>query len=504
MNPMVKNEEVKRDSLKKSSFFNIIIKVVVYLLPLITTPYLYRTLSVTGVGTYSYQSAYVTYFMLIAVFGFQEYGTKEISSATSSREKMSERFWSIFAAQLLLGAACLIIYFAMVFAHVFSTSAEDLSYCLLSLFIISSSLDITFFFQGIEKFKSIAIRSLIVKLLNFILIFVFIHGTSDYIAYVLIMGGSTLVSNVLMFFPLIKYVNKPTFHHVYLFKDIRNSSLYFISALAITLYSNFSKTFLGIFYDNTQVGYYESTGRITSVIYYVAIAILPIIFSRNIYLLSQGKEEEAKGLINVAFNAIMDFVFPAVVGILCTSAVFVPWFFGEDDAPAVPMMMICCLALPFVTTSRIVNYSYFLPKNKIGQANILLLIVTAFSLLINYLLVRFVGPLGASYATLGTEAFSALLFVFFSRKYVDYKKVCKSLIKPFDAALVMGIFYYLFATALSSHNAKVVMILDVVLSMALYAGLLLLFKDDFFYPQVRKYTLLFKNKIKARKEARQK
>jgi O-antigen/teichoic acid export membrane protein len=499
---MEKNQShtvTQRDSLKKSSFFNILMKFVIYLIPLITTPYLYRTLTVAGVGTFSYQYAYVTYFMLVALFGFNEYGTKEISSVSDDKAKMSERFWSIFSAQLVMGVGCLLVYFILVFCHVFGDASENLSYCLLSLFIIGNTMDITFFYQGIEKFQSIAIRTLLIKVLNLAFIFIFVHSASDYLPYVAIMSISWLLSNGIMFIPLFKYINKPTFKNVFLFKDIRNSAIFFVSALAITLYSTFGKTILGLLYDNTQVGYFESATKIRDVINSVAFAVVPVVFSRNTYLITAGRKEEAKELLYKTFNATMDFVLPATVGLVCTASVFVPWFFGTEDAPAIPMMIIIAFVIPLVSTTRILDMAYYLPNGKMKTVNIVLVSVAAVSLAMNYLMIKYIGPNGAAWATLATEFLSAVFFLFFCRKEIDIRRIFKSLIKPFDAALIMGIVYYLISTVLASHSAKLVMVIDVIVCVLLYGTLLLLFKDDFLYPQFIKYKTAFKSKLASKK-----
>ena len=52
-NKVEQQKEIKRDSLKKSSIFNITIKLLTYLIPLILSPYVYRVLTFSGVGSYT-------------------------------------------------------------------------------------------------------------------------------------------------------------------------------------------------------------------------------------------------------------------------------------------------------------------------------------------------------------------------------------------------------------------------------------------------------------------
>ena len=497
MNNNIEQPVVKRDSLKKSSFFNILIKVFAYIIPLILSPYLYRTLNVSGIGEYTFQYSYVSYFMLVAAFGFDSYGSKAITTATNSKEEMTKRFWSVYYAKLFLGTVCLIIYFSMVFSHVFGDSSSIVSYCVLSLFIVGTMTDVTFLFTGIEKFQSISLRTLFIKLVNLVLIFIFVHKETDFLAYVIIMSASFLLSSLAMYFPLHKYIGKPVFHGLNIWEDIKGASFFLIPSLAVTAYSTFGKTILGLFYDSTQVGYYESAVKVESVITSISYAVVPILLARNSYLIAIGRQKESDELISKGFNALMDLALPACVGVFCISDVFVPLFFGSADAQAIPMLKIACFAIPFVVISGIVNYAYLIPRGKLKQVNIIPLIVCAFSFVCNLLTIRFIGPNGAAISLLFTEILSAVIFFFCSRKDINYRVILKKIIKPFDSALIMGIFYFLANKILTMFfSVNVSMVICIILCAILYGVLLILFKDDFCY----QYYKNIKFKIIARKQ----
>ncbi len=490
-------KEMKRDSLKTSSFFNILIKVLAYLFPLILSPYLYRTLGVAGIGQYTYEYSYVSYFMLVASFGFDTYGAKEITINSDSKEKLTQRFWSLYISKMIFGFVCLIVYYSLIFSRVFGDESSFLSYSLLSMFIIGTMTDITFFFTGIEKFKSISLKTLLVKLVSFILVFIFVHSNADYIAYVCIMSVSFLLASLVMYFPLRTYIGRPSKIGLSLWGDIKASSAFFVPALAVTAYATFGKTFLGLFYDNTQVGYYESAVKLESVFTSISFAVVPVLLSRNSYLISRGEKEQSAGVINKAFNALMDFSLPCCIGLFCIANVFIPLFFGADDTPAVPMLRILCFSIPFVVISSIVNYAYLIPYGKMKLVNLIPLSVCLSSLLASFLMIKYIGPVGAAYATLFTEILSALLFFLFSRKAIPYKEVGKRTLRPLIASLLMGGFYYginkLLCLALSP---KISMVIDILLSALLYFALLFLFKDPFFYG----FMCALKEKMKGRKQ----
>ena len=65
-------------SLKKNLTYQTIYQVLVTITPLITSPYLSRKLGAAGLGIYSYTQSIVNYFVLFAMLGFINYGTRTI------------------------------------------------------------------------------------------------------------------------------------------------------------------------------------------------------------------------------------------------------------------------------------------------------------------------------------------------------------------------------------------------------------------------------------------
>lgn len=214
------------------------------------------------------------------------------------------------------------------------------------------------------------------------------------------------------------------------------------------------------------------------------------------FLISQGKDEEAKNLIYKTFNVIMDITLPCVLGIICVADVFMPLYFGSDGSNAVLMMDILALSLPFIAFSSIINYSYIIPKGKMKLSNAIYLCAGILNIIVVYLLVKFIGNDGIAYAVLFTEAFVAIVFTYYSHLYIDFKKVMKTMIKPLDASLIMAVVYLLGNKVLTKFiSANKAMVLMIVVSVIVYSLFLYLFKDEFAYPLANKYLAKIKSKF---------
>ena len=65
-----------KNSIIKNYIYNLLYQILVIILPIITTPYLARTIGPEGTGIYSYTISIVTYFILFGSLGIALYGQR--------------------------------------------------------------------------------------------------------------------------------------------------------------------------------------------------------------------------------------------------------------------------------------------------------------------------------------------------------------------------------------------------------------------------------------------
>ena len=179
--------------IKRNIFYNIAYQILVLIVPIITSPYISRVLGVEGVGTYSYVSSVAYYFFIVVTMGLTNYGNRNIAKHRDDKEARSRIFWSIYFMQLLTGICVLIAYiFYIVFV---AETVYKIYFGIYVLYILAACLDINWFFFGMENFKLTTIRNAIVKLITVIMVFIFVKNDGALIAYFVIVAGSTLLSN---------------------------------------------------------------------------------------------------------------------------------------------------------------------------------------------------------------------------------------------------------------------------------------------------------------------
>ena len=149
-------------SVKKNFVYNVLLTMSSYIVSLVVFPYVSRILGVSILGRLSFVSTIVSYFSLFALLGVSAVGIRAIASCGNNREQRTKTFASIFSFILLLTILSLLIFVCCIF---FVPKFRDYQNLLFigSLSLFFTSLLIEWLYQGIEKFKYISVRTIIVR-----------------------------------------------------------------------------------------------------------------------------------------------------------------------------------------------------------------------------------------------------------------------------------------------------------------------------------------------------
>lgn len=177
------------------------------LLPLITFPYACRIIEPAGIGQVNFYSSIISYISLFTCLGIPMYAVREIAKDRNDVIMMSRTAIEI----LLLHALLSLIGYLIVFILCLTTPQikEDITlFLILSLTIFFTAIGCEWFYQGIEDFKYITIRGLIVKIASVILLFLFVKTKEDLWLYGVYSVFGILGGNIFNFLRLRKYIHK--------------------------------------------------------------------------------------------------------------------------------------------------------------------------------------------------------------------------------------------------------------------------------------------------------
>ncbi|UTY38139.1 oligosaccharide flippase family protein [Allocoprobacillus halotolerans] len=268
--------------------FNLSYQILVIILPLITTPYVSRILGPDGIGTYSYITSIVTYFILFGCIGLNLYGQREIAYYQNDKEKRSRAFFEILLLKMCTMTISIIVFIMTIqimdkYKILFYIQVIDL---------FANMLDITYFYQGIEDFKKIVIRNVFVKILGIICIFLFVKEKSDLPLYAFIYSLSLLLGNLSMWVTIHKYICSVPLHSLQIKKHIKPTLILFFPQIAISIYTVLDRFMIGLITNNTtQIGYYEQAQKIVKLALTLVTSLSTVMLPRiaNLYVQEDQK-----------------------------------------------------------------------------------------------------------------------------------------------------------------------------------------------------------------------
>lgn len=159
-------------SIKKNYLYNLLYQILILILPIITTPYISRTLGSENIGIYSFTISIVTYFMLFGSLGVSLYGQREIAYIRKNKIKLQRTFFEIVVFRFITMAITIFIYYIIFVKN----NVYKQYYRILIIYLLATSFDISWFFQGLEEFKKTVTRNIVVRTISIICVFIFVKS----------------------------------------------------------------------------------------------------------------------------------------------------------------------------------------------------------------------------------------------------------------------------------------------------------------------------------------
>lgn len=403
-------------SLKKNYIYSFISQVLTLIIPIVTTPYLSRVLHEDGNGQYSFSFSIVTYFILFANLGFNIYGQREISKVRNSIEEKSRIFWGVVSARLLTTLISSFFLYLLLFTFGFGKYNKIIF--MLSIQVIAVAFDINFYYQGIENFRAIAVRTILLKTLTLILIFIFVRSPNDTWIYALALSVSTLVSNLIMWPNVLHTIKFEPISLLQISCHFRGSFLIFLPTLAVTIYSVFDKTMIGLLSSNPDYenGCYEQAYKINSIALILVTIISSIFASRNSYSYSHGKMDDLRSNLNFAIHYVWLLSTPLFFGFVVLSSNLCSWFLGDGYKEVPLLLQIMSIRFFMSGFSEIFGSQLFIAIGKEAYCTFASFVAAIVNLVMNYFLIPQYGAAGAAFATIVCESIITIILAYIAQK----------------------------------------------------------------------------------------
>lgn len=482
---------MSKNKITKNYIYNLIYQILLVISPLITMPFLSRSLGVVGIGEYSYAYSIVSYFVIFATFGFDVYGRREISFYIDDKSKLAQKFWSIQIIKTIFTLFTIIVY--LIFCKF---NSNETILLLLIFHLLNVPLNIGWFYQGIEEFKKITIRGFFLKLIDLLFVILFIHKPEDLYLYTLGSSMIAFITFAVLWFDLGKYVSKSKIDFSQIKYDLKNGSIFFLPAIATSIYTLLDKTMLGnITGSFIENGYYEQAQKINIVLLKVVLALGVVLLPQIVAAHKKNENEKVKEFIEKSSTYVFCVSIAMAFGLMCISDSFVPWFFGPDFAKVSILLKLSGFILIFQGLDDVFGMQYLVSVGKQKIYVISLFIGAGINFILNIFLIKYYSSVGAIIASFIGEISIVIFQMLFIRKNLDLKKIFKNSIKYFCAGLCMYLCCYLTTSNLpDNYFTSIIIFIECVL---VYFVMLIILKDKLVLDSIKKINLYLKKMIKS-------
>lgn len=464
-------------SITTNYLFSLINTVSSVLFPLITFPYVTRILYADGIGLVQFYSSVITYITLIVSVGIPSYAVRQIARVRDNQEDLNKQTIEILLLHLYLTAIGYLLVFLI--SLTVGRIQENLPlFFLLSTNIFFVTIGCEWFYQGIEDFKYITIRAIIVRTVCVVLLFMLVHDREDILYYGFYSVFGVVGGNVFNFIRLRKYVS---------LSRVKLKSLnpwrHFLPAIKIfglilisSVYLNLDIVMLGFLSDNSSVGYYIGAEKLTKLLMGVVTAVGAVILPRLSNIAANDGMEEFKKIVNKSIQFVIAISLPLIVGLIVMSPILIQFFCGEGYYPSISCLIILSPIVFLISVSYIINQSFY-PLNMMRELYIKAAISAGVNFFLNLLLIPAYKQDGAAIGTFVAELLSTVVSVYLFRNVIRIHFLTYRNILYLSSALLMGVVLISFKM-MSLPNIINVFLLPVI-GMIVYSSILFYSKDEF-------------------------
>lgn len=461
----------------KNYFYNILYQLFVVITPFITVPYVTRALGKFALGTSDWTGSIVQWFVLFGILGVNIYGNKKIAEVRENKELMSKTFFEIFAMQFI----CMMISGVMYLLFIQTMQPNIQYYAFLqSVSLISVSLDVTWFFYGVEDFKKASIRNMIIKVLAIIMIFTFVKTPDDLGLFILINAGSGVLGQAIMWVQLRQYISLHKITLKGVMTHLKPNIMLFIPQIATSVYTMLDVSMLGYLYkDLAHVAYYQQAQRFIKMFLFFITSIGAVMLPRIANMNTRGEEAKAEitRFLQTTLRMALYLAIPMIVGIITLIPSFIAWFLDSNFQIVAPLIIFTTPIILFISLSNVYGTQYMLPTGMIKEYTISVVVGAITNAVLNFILMPQYGAYGAITASVISEFMVTAIQWKYIHNKIDLKIRLANIYKYIISSLIMGAVVYTICQVLTPNILS--NFIAIGTGCLVYFTLLYVMKDQF-------------------------
>lgn len=385
-----------------------------YLAPLLTIPYLTRVLGTEAFGLAAFVQVLMAWFVIVVNYGFPWSATREIAANREDHYYVSRVFSANWTVQWVLTALTGVVLAIAVLA-VPQLRQDAAVYFAGFSFVLSTVLFPVWLMQGLERLREVAAIQICGRLALLALVFVLVRGPEDVALAIFAQGAGGIVAGCICLVWLrrqatVRFV-LPTSADIW--QAARNGGRVFVSQIAISFYTTFVPTALGVASGVTMVGQYMVADRARGAAQSMLIPISQALFPRMSFLFGKNDLDGARRLVRYSLMATLIISGSASLAIFVLADWIVFFLGGPEFTAAIPVLRWLAAVPLCVGLSNLFGVQIMLPRGKIAAFNTILISAAVLGVAMIFPMAGWRGAEGAAMTILIVELWVTAAMAFY-------------------------------------------------------------------------------------------
>lgn len=463
-------------SITSNAILNILRNGINIIFPLLSFPYISRVLGPESIGEVNYVLSITAYFTLLSTFGIPIYGTRELSKVKDDKQKLERVANELFIISLISTIITYILYVTLIFT-IPQFGEFKLFFLIAGFLILFNTIGLEWLFQAMEDYLLITLRSIMVKVISLILLFLLVHSGNDNIFYLSITVFATVGANIFNLIYSSKYIKLNIFRgDLHIARHLKPLVILLLSSLVGSIYLGMDVFILGtLTKDYNSVGLYYAAIKINRILITVLASVSSVIVPRMSYYIETGEQVKYRQMLQRVFDINILFAFPIVIYLIIYAKEIMYLISGPSYEQAIITMQ---LITPMILIAAITNILYnqiLIPYNKEKVILWASLVGGVACIVLNLVLVPIWLHNGTAIATVITEALVMIVELIAVYSIVKKHLFSKSQLNILLASFVLTIILLLLKLTL--ENMFIIILSSVLIGGPVYLGMLYLLKD---------------------------
>lgn len=426
-------DTVKR--IAKNTSLLLVSKIIGYIFAFLYIIYIARYLGTEGFGILSFALAFTSIFSFLADLGLNTLIVREIARNKKLAFKYLANTLSI---KIFLATITIILVDLTINLLGYPIQTIKVVY-LIVFYVIFTSFIQTFYsiFQSFEKMEYQALSEILSNILMFtgVLVVIFLNlsiisfGFVYFISSLIILGFNFLLCSWKFILP------KLEFDFEFWKKSLKNSLPFAITSIFVTIYFWIDSVMLSFMQGSNSVGIYNAAYNLI-----LALMFIPSVFLLSMFPVMSKHFETSKNILKIEFEKSVKYLTIISIFILINGLVFsnkfVPLIYGNGYANSIQAFNVLIFVIPFLFLT--ILFGNFLGAiNKQIIVTFVALINAIFNIILNIILIPKISYIGASTATVLTEASGFILMFIYITKFFFKVSIKNNLLKTILVGILL-------------------------------------------------------------------